>query len=164
MAARVRGRGRAPPQHGLDARHQLHHVERLRQVVVGAQLEAEHAVHHLAARGEHDHRRRDALLAQVAEHVEAVLARQRHVEQHQVEAALARPARPGVAGLGRLHLVALGAQPVAERQHQPRLVLDDQDSAAHEALASGNGSSTTSEAPPPSPTSTCTLPPCACTT
>ena len=50
-------RARAAEQH-LDARHQLAHRERLAQVVVGADLEAEHAIELLLARGHEDDRQR----------------------------------------------------------------------------------------------------------
>ena len=48
---------RATQQH-LDARHQLAHRERLAEVVVGANLEAEHAIELLLARGDEDDRQR----------------------------------------------------------------------------------------------------------
>ena len=84
------GRRRRPAQLGLDARQQLHHLERLGDVVVGAELQADDLVDDLAARGQHDHRRLDAAAAQLAQHVEAVHPRQHHVEQDEIE----RPPMP----------------------------------------------------------------------
>ena len=43
-------------QHARDAREQLHQRERLGHVVVGAELEAAHAIELRAARRKHDHR------------------------------------------------------------------------------------------------------------
>ncbi len=50
-----------PPQHGADARLQLLEVERLGDVVVGAELEALELVRLLIARRQHDDRRAAAL-------------------------------------------------------------------------------------------------------
>ena len=61
------------------------HLERLRQVVVGPELQAHDAIHHLPACGQHQDRRADAALAQRPADVEAVAARQHHVEQDDVE-------------------------------------------------------------------------------
>ena len=77
-------------QQRLDPRQQLRHLERLDQVVVGAQLEADDLVDDLAPRGQHQDRRLHALLAKRAADVEAVAAREHHVEQDHVEGAGAR--------------------------------------------------------------------------
>ena len=77
-------------------------------------------------RGQHDHRRLDAALAQLAQHVEAVEPRQHHVEQHQVDASPARALEPALAVRARLDGVAFAGQPIAQRQHQTGLVLDEQ--------------------------------------
>jgi hypothetical protein len=73
----------APAQHGADARQQLARLKGLGQVVVGAQLQADDAVHRVALGGEHQHRhlgRGAGQRADAAAHVQAV-----HVGQHQVE-------------------------------------------------------------------------------
>ena len=68
--------GRRPmAQPGLHPGQELRHGEGLGEVVVRAQLQAHHAVHHLAAGREHEDGGRDAALPQVAAHVEAVAAR-----------------------------------------------------------------------------------------
>jgi hypothetical protein len=59
-------------QHRLDAGQQLVDLERLDEVVVGAALEAEHALVELAAGREHDDRGDRAEAAQLAAHGEAV--------------------------------------------------------------------------------------------
>jgi hypothetical protein len=71
--------GRAPAQHGLHAGHELARLEGLGHVVVGAQLQPDHAVHHLAAGGEHD-QGDVAGAADGAAQLEAV-----HLGQHDVE-------------------------------------------------------------------------------
>ena len=63
-----------PAQHRPHAGQQLAQRERLGHVVVGAQLEAAHAIDLLAARGEHDDRHVDARGAQLAAHVPAATA------------------------------------------------------------------------------------------
>jgi predicted N-acetyltransferase YhbS len=75
--------GRAAEQ-GTDARDQFVGVERLDEVVVGARLQAAHAVGDLAARREHQRRGVDALLPELLDHLEAVPARQAHVEDDQI--------------------------------------------------------------------------------
>ena len=88
------GARRRAPQQRLEPRHQLDRLERLRQVVVGAQLQADHLVHHLPSRRQHQNRRRHAALTHLAADVEAVHPRQHHVEHDEIVAA-ARPPAPG---------------------------------------------------------------------
>ena len=80
--------GAASPQQRLDPCQEFQRLEGLREVVVGAQLQAEDAVDEFVAGSEHENRRRRAALAQIATDVEAVLARQVDVEQDEVEAAV----------------------------------------------------------------------------
>ena len=89
-ARRARRRGRrAAPQHRLDARDELARIERLREVVVGADFEPDDAVDVVAFRGEHDDRHVFVAAAQPPADRKPVLARQHEVEDHQV-VALAR--------------------------------------------------------------------------
>jgi hypothetical protein len=103
--AQLAGRGRRraelldAAEQRTDARHQLQHRERLGQVVVGAQLQAQHAVRLGRARGEHDHRHAGVAFTQVATDFPAVGSRQHQVQQHQVPA-LAVDGRHGVAAIG----------------------------------------------------------------
>ena len=86
---------------GLDPRQHHREVERLRDVVVGAEVQRlDHVLGGVAGRGHHHRqvRLREAL-AQRLEHVDAGEARHHHVEQHQVEVLLldhrrARSRRP----------------------------------------------------------------------
>jgi hypothetical protein len=58
-------------------------LEGLDQVVVGAELQAEHAIHEFAARGEHQHRHAGAQTEPLAD-LQAVAARLHQVEHHRV--------------------------------------------------------------------------------
>ena len=81
--------GFGAPQNGLDARRQLARVEGLGKIIVGAQLEADDAIHVFAARGQHQHR--DAAgEAQPLEDFETVQAGQHDIQHDQVIAALLR--------------------------------------------------------------------------
>ena len=69
---------------------QFARIEWFGQIIVGAQFEADDAVDILAAGGQHQYRRASSL-AQPPQDFETVHARQHHVEDHQVVAALQRP-------------------------------------------------------------------------
>jgi hypothetical protein len=72
-----------PAQHGADARDHLRGAERLDDVVVGAELEADDAVGLGPAGGDHDHR--DVrVAAQPAADVAAVAVGQREVEEDEI--------------------------------------------------------------------------------
>jgi hypothetical protein len=79
-----RRRARAPQQRA-HARDELARAERLRHVVVRAELEPGDALRFLAARRQHDHgnRRSGGILAQRLTHEQAVHPRQHQIEQHQ---------------------------------------------------------------------------------
>jgi hypothetical protein len=72
-----------PSQHRLDAREQLAQVERLGDVVVGADLEADDLVDRVAAAGD-DNQAALPVLAQLPGDREAILAWEAEVEQHQL--------------------------------------------------------------------------------
>ena len=76
-------------QLGLDARQRDREIDRLGDVVVGAETERLDDVLALIARRHHDHRQigERAGLANAAQHVEAVHAGHHHVEQHEIEVA-----------------------------------------------------------------------------
>ena len=76
---------RLAAQHGLDPRQQFARVERLGQVVVGAQFQALDAAALVALGGEHDDRHLIVLFAQAAAGSEAVLAGKHQVEHNQLE-------------------------------------------------------------------------------
>ena len=72
-----------PPKDRLDPGNQRAGMERLGDVVVGAQLQADDRVDHVVARSEH-HDRDIAPSAQLAAHLEAVQLGQHQVEDHQI--------------------------------------------------------------------------------
>ena len=85
--ARARLRAGRPAQDGADAGGQLVGVERLGDVVVGAEVEALGLVGGRALRGQQDDRDRPAL-AQLAHDLDAVEVGHHDVEQHDVRADL----------------------------------------------------------------------------
>ncbi len=121
------------PQHGVHARQHLAWRERLRDVVVGAPLEAEELVHLGAARREEQHRRvaRRGLGAHLAQHLEAVQAGEEEVEEHEVRMRCEDPLEPLLAVLGEQHAVALLLEVVAQQFADFALVVDDEDGGGH---------------------------------
>ena len=81
---RVREVAVGAPQERLDAAHQLPQPERLGQVVVRTQLQADDLVHLLVARREHQHGRLGARRAQPAQHLEAIDAGQPDIQEDEV--------------------------------------------------------------------------------
>ncbi len=76
-------------QHGVHAGDELGGRERLDDVVVGSEAEADHAVGLLAARRQQDHGH-VAVLAQPRHHLQPVEAGQHHVEHDEVGPVLER--------------------------------------------------------------------------
>jgi hypothetical protein len=115
----------AAAQHAADARQQLARLEGLRQVVVGAHLEAEDAVERLVAGGEHDDRQ-GRRRAQLAAQGQAVVAGQVQVEHDQVGARFVErlPHRRAVGGGQRA--VAVRFQVIGQQRADIAVVVDDQ--------------------------------------
>src|SRR6266851_764646 len=130
---------RAAPEHGAGPEDQLADAERLGDEVVGSQLEADHPVDLLAARGHHDHRHvlgaRGAL--QLAADLGPGNAGQHQVEQHQVGSAIARERERLLAVAGGDGLEPRLAQVELHEVDQVLFVFDDEDElrAAHGLLA-----------------------------
>jgi Ca2+-binding EF-hand superfamily protein len=118
---------RLAAQHGVDARHELSRIERLREVVVGANLEAHDAVDVIALRGEHDDRDVVGALAQAPADGEAVFARQHEVEHHQVVAYAREASVHGLRIGHRLDRETLLGQITLEKIAQAQVVVDDED-------------------------------------
>ena len=123
---RPAGPGRSAAEVGPDPGPQLGEPERLGQVVVRAGLQADHDVHLVPARGEHDQHAAGLAHPQLPAHVDAVEVGQPEVEQHQVELGQRRlpQRRPPAAGPG--HLVSLGGQPGLQQRPDRLVVLDHQ--------------------------------------
>ena len=172
---RLFARPAAAPQQPAHARQQDGQLERLRQVVVGAGLEAFQHVFGPPPRGQHQHRHELAGLAQRPHHAEAVAPGQHHVENHRgVGRAVAeQPRQRVVAVTVHVHLVSISFEIEAQPLRDVIFVFDDED-AAHRGtglggvicavtfgLAFKRGSSSVKVAPVPSP-SLCakTRPPC----
>src|SRR6266851_9815667 len=131
-----------PPKHGVDTCQHLADRERLGDVVVGAELEADDLVDLGVLGGDHDDRH-PAVLAQRAAEVEAAHARQHQVEQDQVgpRGSCAAEARGPVAGF--LHGEAGRRQVVLEHLAYTLVVLHDQHAARVAVVAARHPSSTT---------------------
>ena len=126
----VAGLAARPADRGPDAGDELRDLERLLDVVVGAGLEPDDDVDRVGARGEHDDRDGRGP-ADGAADLEAVEARQHHVEQDQVERLGAEPveAPPGRRPRRRRRSprCAGRSRDLADR----RVVLDEQDPGVH---------------------------------
>ena len=118
--------GARPAQHRLDARHQLARAERLGQVVVGADREADDLVDLLGAGGQHQ----DVGVRELADppaDLQAVDAGQHQVEDDQVRARVAGQREGGRAVAGRQDVVAVAFEVALDELDQVLLVVDDED-------------------------------------
>ena len=124
-------------QAGADARLQEHRVERLGQVVVGAELDAAHHAVDVVERRDHDHRNvaQPGIVLEAAQHREAVHLGHHDVEQDQVDRFAGQPVE-GVPAMDRGHRLVL-EQLQLLRQHVAieRLVVDDQDAGGRHRCA-----------------------------
>jgi len=120
-------------------RHQLAERERLDEVVVGAALQAAHAVLDGVARGEHQHGKVGALGAHAAQRLEAVDAGQADVEDEQVVRILAHGDGDGLAAFGAVDDPALGAQRTRGGIGKKRVVFDKKDSHGRHSDRSDGG-------------------------
>ena len=112
----------AATQHGLHARDDLARAERLGDVVVGADLEADEPVDLVGARRHEDDG--DALGLEAPRQLEAVDTRQHDVDQCEVDAVLGgRRDRGGAVGC-RDGRVAVGAQVLGEHRDDLLVVVD----------------------------------------
>ncbi len=129
LARRRTGRlgGGGPAQHGLYARDKLARIEWLRQIVVGADFEADDAVDVVAFGRQHDDRHFVAEPAQAPADRQAVFAGHHEIEHHQVEALAREPAVHVVAIGDRAHAVALLGEIAVQQFPQAGVVIDDDD-------------------------------------
>jgi hypothetical protein len=115
-----------PPDERAQSRTELAEAERLRQVVVGADVEPVDAIGDRVAGGEQQDRRPSIGCAEPAADLEAVDARQHHVEHDRVVVVLG-PEPEAVGSVARyVDGVAVLAQATLEQGGHPRFVLDDE--------------------------------------
>ena len=114
-------------QHGAHPAYQLLRAERLGDVIVGAQLQAEDAVDLLAACGQHDDRRVRGG-AQPAGDLQPVDFGQHEVKHHQVEALARQQVQRCLTILRGRHLKAGSLQIEADDLSDAGLVIDHQNS------------------------------------
>ena len=138
---RVVAQRRGAAQQRLDAREQLARLEGLGQVVVGAELQTDDAVHRLAARGQHQQRQaaQARIGAQLARQVQAVAVGQHQVEHQHVEELALQPCAPLREISGHGHLQTGRTQVGTDHAGQPGIVVDQEDSGAHGGIG-GTGS------------------------
>ena len=117
---------RPAAQQRAQAGEQLLALERLDEVVVGADVEPLHARLQRVARGEHQDRRVVAVVAQALGDVDAVQARQPEVEHDDVGQEGVRLVERRDAVGGELDLVALEAQRALQNLRDLLVVLDDE--------------------------------------
>ena len=110
------------------ARHQLGELERLAQIVVGAQLEPLHAIAEGRRRGQHKHPRGCVVIHQLAADLVAVHARQVAVEHDHVIRVDGHVHQRVRAVQRDIDRHALAAKSLGDRLGQPGLVLHDQHS------------------------------------
>ena len=127
----------AAPQDGTDARRQLPQAERLRDVVVRAELQPDDLVDLGVPRRQH-HDRDAGFGPDLARHLEPGQLGQHQVEQHEVRL-IALEALERGAAVGRLDdAESVGLQGLGERLAQRRLVLDDEDRLCHAPESTGD--------------------------
>ena len=125
VARFVPGR-RRPPQQRPHAAPELADRERLRDVVVRAELEPEHLVELVVAGGEH-HDRDAALRPQALAHLEPVEPRQHHVEDDEIDR-LGIEARERLVAVARLDdAVSVPLERIGQELLDGLLVVDEQD-------------------------------------
>src|SRR5687768_2121147 len=118
---------RAPAQQRAHAGQQLLSLERLDQVVVGADVQALDARLERVARGQHEDRDLVAVVAQAPRDVDPVEPGEAEVEHDQVGQEGVRLLEPLDAVAGQLDLVALHAQRALQDLGDLLVVLDDED-------------------------------------
>ncbi len=124
--------GVAATEHGVHPQNELADTERLHEVVVGPELEADDAIDLLALRRDHDDRNvlRARFALEGGTHGGARAVRQHEIEQNDVRQRLAREAQSGLGRRRRLHSVPRLREVVLENFPQVGLVLDE-DYACH---------------------------------
>ncbi len=124
-------RGPAAPQQRFQPRQQLERLEWFAKIVIRAQLQAQDFVDYLATRSQHQNRRRDTSLPQIAAHIKAVFARQHDVQNDHVEVAFAGARQTRQAIGGRLNAIVFRVEQVRQGHRDARVVFNQQDLVCH---------------------------------
>ncbi|CAM2145343.1 hypothetical protein PT2222_170076 [Paraburkholderia tropica] len=114
-----------------DTRGQLAWIEGLAHVIVGAEFEAEHAVDHLVARGEQDHRQVVAAFAQRAQGADAIQLRHHDVEHHDLRPLGAQLLLQGARGRQLRHGEAAHLQIFGGNVAHDGIVVDEKNIICH---------------------------------
>lgn len=116
----------ATAQQGADACQQHPRFARLADVVVGADLQAQHLVVAVVQGGEHQDRQARLGRAQLTADLQAVQPRQHDVEHHQVRAQALHRGQRLVAATDHRHGIALTAQVGGDELGQGGVVFDNE--------------------------------------
>jgi len=123
-------------QDRLDASQELAGAERLDDVVVRAQLQSLHTILFRPASSEQNHRSGGVALADLAQDIQPVTAREEDVEQNQVHVRLGCCDQPRMSVGGFCHVVTGDPQGVGDPAADRRLILhhDDAGLAHHDSV------------------------------
>ena len=125
------GAAGAAAEDRAKSREELAGVERLGEIVVGAELQADDPIGVVAPRGQHEHRHVGGG-PDAAAHLEAVQIGQHHVEDH---GGRLHPRQGGEPGRGVVRDIDLHAgrrmEVLADHRSEARVVLDHQDPLGH---------------------------------
>jgi hypothetical protein len=121
------------PQHRAHPQYQLARAEGLRDIVIGTEFEADHAVDFVGTRGEHDDRklREGRIGTELATQIGARQVGQHQVEHHQVRACGLQRLHRFTARGRRVDLEARLAEVEANQLEEIGLVVDDENSFRH---------------------------------
>src|SRR5882757_10028788 len=144
LSARGLGRSRrrldrrASPQHRTDPRHQFAQLAGFRDIIVGAEFEADDAVDRARSRREHDHGNVAAAL-EVADDRQPVFLGHVEVQHHEIGHAGLDGAAQAFAAVAQGHGEAVHFEIVADHLARRRLVIDDDDvlTLAHDVSVAG---------------------------
>ncbi len=122
--------GPQAPQDRAQPRQELTRPEGFGYIVVGAELEADHAVRLVPSRREHDDRDR-AAAADAPEHFQAVHPWHHHVEEHHIERARGQRREPTPSIGSVRQREALRLEVTREQLVQSLVVIDEEHASGH---------------------------------
>ena len=115
-----------PPQHGPHPGDQLARIERLAEIVVGADLKADDAVDVLFQRGQENDGHVRALGAQIPAHIEPRAVGQHDVEHDEIDLVRRQPLVQLVAACRKQHAETLALDIAGEKLADLRIVVGDE--------------------------------------